>query len=90
MRAAKVDKNQREIVMALRQVPGCSVAVTSSAHDGFPDLVVGFRGTNSMLEVKDRNGKLTPAQEKFHASWRGQIEVIRSVEEALRAIGAIK
>ncbi len=36
----RTDANQNEIVEGLRKV-GCTVAVTSAAGDGFPDIVVG-------------------------------------------------
>jgi hypothetical protein len=42
-RAAKVDINQKEIVAYLRKI-GASVAVMSAVGQGFPDLVVGWRG----------------------------------------------
>lgn len=81
------DLNHTEIVAALRQV-GCSVADTAALGHGFPDLVVGLRGKNYLLEVKD--GSLPPSQRKlttdeanFHESWRGKIFIVTSVEEAI-------
>ena len=93
-RAAAVDANQSEIVAALRGV-GASVVDLSSMGSGTPDLLAGYRGVNYLLEVKDDNKfksqrKLTPAQSLFHACWRGQICVVETVDEALRAIGAIQ
>ena len=90
MRARRVDANQKEIVKALIAI-GCAVADTSRAGEGFPDLVVGYRGINYMMEVKDgkqtaSNRKLTPAQVKFHADWKGQIVVVESVEQAINAV----
>lgn len=90
-RKAKVDDNQSEIVKALRSV-GCSVAITSGAGDGFPDIVVGFRGFNYLMEIKDGNKppsarKLTSKQRTFHRQWLGQIRVVHSVEEALSEVG---
>lgn len=89
-RAAKVDDNQRDIVDALRAI-GCSVAVTSAAGQGFPDLVVGHRGSNYLVEVKD--GKkppsaraLTKDQQTFRDGWRGQYTVVKSVAEAITFI----
>lgn len=93
-RAAKVDENQAEIVEALRAV-GASVTVTSQLGGGFPDLVVGYRNeANYLLELKDGRKppsarKLTPDEERWHKAWRGLVVVVASVDEALRAIGAI-
>ena len=91
MRRNAVDANQGEIVDALRKA-GCSVAPTSQAGDGFPDLVVGRACVNYLLEVKDGNKipsaqKLTPKQRKFHKQWLGQVDVVNSVEQAFEVVG---
>lgn len=90
-RAAKVDANQSEIVAALRAV-GASVQPLHAVGGGCTDLAVGFRGVNYMIEVKDGDKppsarKLTPDQVTWHEAWRGQVCVVKSVEEALEAIG---
>lgn len=89
--AFKVDDNQSEIVKALREA-GATVTPTHGAGDGFPDLAVGFRGQNYLLEIKDgkkppSRQKLTPDQERWHATWQGQKAVCKDVSEALSAIG---
>lgn len=93
-RAAKVDANQAEIVRALRAV-GAVVTSTASAGSGFPDLAVGYRGKTFLLEVKDGSRppserRLTPAQEEWHAAWRGQVAVVETVQQALEVIGAVR
>lgn len=90
-RAAKVDRNQPEIVGALRAV-GASVEPLHAVGKGCPDLLVGFRGVNHLLEVKDGDlppsaRKLTDAQADWHPAWRGQVAVVTNVDEALKAIG---
>lgn len=91
-RAAKVDGNQHAIVRALRDC-GCSVQSLAAVGAGVPDLLVGVRGENLLLEVKDgrkapsRRG-LTPAQEEWHAGWRGRVAVVSCAAEALAAVGA--
>lgn len=49
---------------------------------------------NYLLEVKrpwDKSrgdqGELSPEQVRWHANWRGQVAVVRTVEEALAAVG---
>jgi Holliday junction resolvase len=79
-KAHKTDNNQREIVEVLRAC-GFSVSVTSSAGDGFPDLVAGKHGVNYLIEVKRLGGKLTPRQIKWHDGWRGQVVVAYSVDD---------
>lgn len=93
-RASKADENQRAIVRALRSA-GATVAYTHTVGMGFPDIVVGFRGVNYLLELKDGEKpasaqKLTPIQEEWHAAWNGAVEVVNSAEAALKAIGAVK
>ena len=93
-RRAAVDANQSEIVAALRRV-GASVVDLSAVGAGCPDLLAGYRGVNYFVEIKDGDKfksqrKLTPAQVQFHDNWRGQICVVETVDEALRAIGAVK
>ena len=95
-RAAKVDDNQADIVEAFRLI-GCSVADTSPAGSGFPDLVVGFvinryPGTiNVLVEVKDgekppSKRKLTPKQEDFHNSWVGPIEIAETTDDVMKIV----
>lgn len=47
-----------------------------------------------LLEVKDGQKvpsarKLTKHQEEFHQTWQGPIYVVKSPEEALKAVGAV-
>ena len=89
--AAKVDANQPEIVKALRKA-GASVSPTHAAGSGFPDLVVGFRGVNYLIECKDGSRppsarKLTPDQEKWHGTWLGTVHIVCNIDEALAVIG---
>lgn len=89
-RAAKVDANQAEIVAALRKI-GATVQPLHAVGQGCPDLLVGWRGMTSLLEVKDGNKppsarKLTEDQERWHAEWRGQVAVVETVEQAIAAI----
>ena len=90
-RAAKVDANQTEIVKALRQV-GASVQSLASTGNGVPDLLVGIRGLNFLIEVKDgakprSDRKLTPDQVVWHQGWRCHVAVVESVEQAIKILG---
>ena len=89
-RAAKVDDNQTEIVAALRKI-GATVQPLHAVGRGCPDILVGWRGMNTILEIKDGKKppsarKLTEDQEKWHAAWRGQVTVVETVEQAIEAI----
>ena len=83
----KLDANQPEIVAALKKC-GCSVVSLSNLGFGCPDLLVGNGGRNWLMEIKDGTRKpserrLTTDERFFHASWRGQVCVVETVEEAL-------
>lgn len=90
--AARVDANQRQIVAALRAI-GATVQLLHTVGRGVPDLLVGFRGINYLLEIKDgakppSKRRLTPDERRWHELWRGQVAVVSSVDEALEAIHA--
>ena len=92
-RAAKVDDNQGEIVQALRQI-GCSVQPLHTVGKGVPDLLVGFRGKNLLLEIKDGNKvasarRLTTDQKVWHRQWCGQCKVVSSVDEAIKTVSEV-
>jgi hypothetical protein len=85
--AAKVDKNQKEIVAALR-LAGAYVWVI-----GLPvDLLVGYKGHTFLVEVKDGPRKrLTALQDDFFKNWSGStLARIDGPEAALRMIGVVK
>lgn len=89
-RAAKVDQNQAEVVEALRKA-GASVMHLHAVGMGCPDLLIGFRGVNLLLEIKDGKKppsarKLTEMQEVWHVIWEGQACVVNSAEEALAVL----
>ena len=89
-RAAKIDANQTEIVKALRSV-GASVQSLASTGKGCPDLLVGFRGVNWLLEIKDgqkvkSERKLTDDQVVWHQTWRGKVYIVESVDQALNLL----
>ncbi len=84
--AARKDLNQRRIVAALWGA-GATVSITNQA--GLPDLVVGFRNENYLIEVKAAHGKLTQDQVDWFRNWKGAAHVVRSPDEALRIIGVL-
>lgn len=92
----RVDRNQAEIVEALRSV-GCTVQHLHEVGQGCPDLLVGHADDdgiprNYLLEVKDGSKppskrRLTPDEKRWITLWAGQVAVVRSVDEALAAVG---
>ena len=94
-RAAKVDANHTQVVMAL-QAAGATVQSLAAVGQGVPDLLVGFQGKTLLMEVKDgqkppSHRRLTEQQITWHGAWRGgPIAVVDGVEAALRALGVVK
>lgn len=90
-RAARVDGNQRTIVDAFRAL-GCSVQSLASLGKGVPDLLVGIRGVNLLVEVKNpasSGDKLTSDQIRWHLGWLGQVAVIRTVEQVAALVRGV-
>lgn len=83
----RTDANQAEIVAALRKV-GCYVMDLSHVGRGCPDLLVSDRQKIlHVMEIKTAKGKLNKRQQEWHAQWQGPCHVVRSVAEALAAVG---
>ena len=54
--------------------------------DGCPDICVGYKGKNYLLEIKNGPGRLTEKQVKFFSDWGGCASIVRSFEQALEVI----
>lgn len=93
--AAKVDGNHAQIVDALRTV-GAQVQSLAMVGSGCPDLLVAFRGSWHVLEIKDgslppSHRQLTPLEQLWLVRFgdTAPVNVVNSVDEALKAIGAV-
>ena len=88
--AARADRNQPEIVAALRAL-GAVVQPLHTVGSGVPDLLVAFRNRTFVMEVKDPtkpkgDRQLTPAQVKWHAMWTGEKHVVETIDQAIAAL----
>ncbi len=90
--SAKVDKNQPEIVNALRKIPGVKVQV------GMDDILVGYKGKNYWFEIKEpdtvstvthqvKPSKIKQSQHKLIEHWTGQYSIVWSIDQILAEIG---
>jgi Holliday junction resolvase len=88
--ARKVDTAQGPIVDALRAA-GCSVVSTAALGKGAPDILVGLRGRNVLMEIKTPKAytkkKTAVRQVVWHVGWAGEVHVVRTPEEALAVMG---
>lgn len=72
------DLNEKAIVDALRAI---GADVTRVSGPGAPDVIARYRGQLYAFEIKSQKGTQTEAQRET------QWPVIRSVSEALEAVG---
>lgn len=90
-RAARIDKNQKDIVDQLRQIPGVQVELD---HD---DILVGYKGHTYWFEIKseraaNKQGKvfdceLKDSQKKLRDGWPGHYSIVSSLDQILEEIG---
>lgn len=79
----RTDANAEEILTAMEQA-GASI------YRGGPlDAIIAKGGDTYLIEIKTPKGKLRPSQKAFIARWKGQVFVIRTVEEGLKVLGLI-
>jgi hypothetical protein len=95
MRAARIDANHEQVVLALRTA-GATVQSLAAIGKGVPDLLVGFQGKTLLMEIKDgrkapSERRLTEDQLKWHGAWRGgPLAIVDSPDAALRMLGVMK
>ena len=80
----KVDKNQKDVVKALRDY-GAQVYLLHTQGGGIPDLMVCYNDQTILMEVKDgEDKKLTPQQITLFANWiGGPLFRVNSVQESI-------
>ena len=89
----KSDKNEAEIVKALRMIPSVQV---QTGHD---DILVGFKGKTYWFEIKNpdevtksgkirrnKSGGTQERQEKLRDTWTGHYKIVSTFKEILDEI----
>lgn len=80
------DLNEPAVVEYLNRAGAVVCRISSK---GVPDLLVGYRGTWIMLEVKQPGGKLKDSQELFHSACDAlklPCHVVYNVDDARRIL----
>jgi hypothetical protein len=90
----RTDANHKQMIDGLRKIPGISIFSTHMVGKGFPDIVIGYKGINYLVEIKDgaktkSRKKLTDDEIKFHGSWLGQIMIAENIDDVLRLLKII-
>lgn len=86
-RDAKRDANEKQLAKDLRH---CGVFVMKISGEDQPDLACYYRGQWFMLEVKTEKGRVRKNQNWDETIEPGAVPIVRTLDEALRAIGAVK
>lgn len=93
MRSRK-DANHNEIAKTFVDL-GCTVFDCHTLRGGIGDLIIGVAGVTALIEVKDGSKspsrrRLTPAEATIHTTWRGRIDIIETVDDAIRLVSTIR
>jgi hypothetical protein len=87
--ARRQDANHTEVIEAYEAL-GCSVLdlsrVAELTQPGCPDLLVAWNGQTWLSETKTEVGALNPAQAHFIEEWKGDIVIVRSVEDVFTVV----
>lgn len=59
--------------------------------EGCPDILVGWRGVNLLMEIKDgtkppSKRRLTPDQKRWRLEWNGQHDIVYCPDDALEQL----
>ena len=87
MRRARSDSNEKNIVDAFRKM-GATVERIRSLRAGCPDLLVGYRSVNQLIEVKvPKTGRLSDGQKAWRDGWQGRKSyVVKTVDEVISLV----
>lgn len=91
MRAKRVDENQAQLVKQIRRL-GITVVHLHTIGKGCPDLLLGYRNKNFLIELKDSlkspsKKKLTADEKEFFDTWRGQVDKCETIDDILKVVG---
>ena len=80
MRRGNTDRNQAEAIAYIRSC-GMSVQTLHSVGNGCPDLLVGWRSHDYLVEIKRRRDdgyvtQPTQCQRDWHAAWAGDPVIV--------------
>lgn len=89
MARVKYDANHLDVTKWYERL-GCKVANCAGAGGGVPDLFVACVGVTHAVEVKTPEGRLLPSQETFLAAWSGRYRIVRTQEEVIEHVKAMR
>ena len=85
--AKRDDKNHKELVSALRKIPGVTVFSLADLGKGVPNICMGYRSVTILAEIKSAKGKLNPLQTEWHFTWTGTpVVILRDTDDIVELI----
>lgn len=89
-RHGRTDSNQTELVDVWR-CAGAWVEILSDVGGGSPDTLVVYKGKKHYVEIKTKNGTLTPKEKEYHRKYKAvtgeEIPIVRNKNAALLLLG---
>lgn len=61
----------------------------SRLGNGAPDILVAYGGLSMLVEIKSKNGKLTPDQVVFWNRWKSNPKIVRNNEQVAEAVNTL-
>jgi hypothetical protein len=91
--ARRQDENHSPIIEAYEKL-GVAVLDLSKAAEvvrpGLPDLLCSLHGYTWLSETKTDVGDLSPAQIHFAELWKGPVKVVRTTEDVVAVVKAVR
>lgn len=91
--AKRTDSNHSEIIEAYEKLGVCVLDLSKVAEltrPGCPDLLCSLMGHTWLSETKTGTGVLNPAQVSFIAEWKGVIKVVRTPDDVIEIVKAVR
>ena len=79
---ARTDETQPGIVQAARDL-GAAVLLLHRVGQGCPDLLLFYKSTYLLVEIKTPGGTLNERQRDWLAHWPGPVKVVHSSHEMI-------
>lgn len=91
--AKRTDSNHSEIIEAYEKLGVCVLDLSKVAEltrPGCPDLLCSLMGHTWLSETKTGTGVLNPAQVSFMRKWKGVIKVVRTPDDVIEIVRAVR
>lgn len=91
--ARQQDANHIPMVEAYEKLGVCVLDLSRVAEltrPGCPDLLCSLHGYTWLSEVKIDTGEMNPAQVSFVSWWKGPVRIVRTIDDVIAVVAAVK